>query len=351
MVNSAWPLLISMVTTIPAMVTVEGAVTIPAKLFTDLINTLPADSRVDITVPDGSDVARFQCGKTNANVNGAPAADFPPIDNDVTDAQVHEFESERFRNAINKVVFAAAKEESRPILTGVSFKSDVESRTLTLAAADGFRLAVKTEYLEGTEAFAENDVVIPARSIAQLARLLNGKTDGPATVYFPGDGKKVVFIVRRDGMVIELGSSLLAGNFPNYGSLIPESHKTRTVVDAPALFQSVRTAALFARDGSNIIRLAMTPTVDGIEPPQIVVTGQAEAVGEQTGHVDAVECVADPDSDPRIAFNSTYLMDILGLVDKNQLTLETTNPSSPGVFRDMADDGYVHVIMPMMVQW
>jgi DNA polymerase-3 subunit beta len=145
---------------------------------------------------------------------------------------------------------------------------------------------------------------------------------------------------------VEIVSQLVMGNFPQYSQLIPQSSNTRAVVDISQFLRATKTAAIFARDGSGIVRLIIGPGAD-ITPGKLSISARSEEVGEDTGEVDAI--VQGPEA--KIAFNGKYLTDLLGVIKEQQVALEVTTPSSPGVFKPVGADNYVHVIMPMFVQW
>ena len=145
---------------------------------------------------------------------------------------------------------------------------------------------------------------------------------------------------------IELVSQLVQGTFPDYSQLIPQSYETRAVVDLEEFLRATRTASIFARDGSGIVRVQVTAGSDG-SAGRLSISSRAEELGENQGEIDAnVE-----GGEAKIAFNSKYLAEVLDVLGKGEVALETTTPSSPGVLRPLGKDGYVHVVMPMFVQW
>ena len=147
---------------------------------------------------------------------------------------------------------------------------------------------------------------------------------------------------------VELVSQLLQGVFPNYDQLIPQNYQTRAVFDLPTLLRATRTAAIFARDGSNIIRIQMEPDTNGDTPGKAIISSRSEEVGDNQGEVDADSLEG---GESKIAFNSRYLQEVLSVLERGQVALETTTPSSPGVFKPIDSDDYIHVVMPMFVQW
>jgi DNA polymerase-3 subunit beta len=244
------------------------------------------------------------------------------------------------RSAISRVTFAAATEESRPVLTGVEVK--LEGQQFTLAAADGFRLAVQHGTLS-QPVDSEIKVIVPARTLNELNRLLGDQEEPVEIMMTPARGQ-VLFRVPG----IELVSQLLQGSFPNYDQLIPKDYQTRAVFDLPTLLRATRTAAIFARDGSNIIRVQMVPDGDAGTPGKAIISARSEEVGDNQDEVDAESLEG---GEAKIAFNSRYLQDVLQVLERGKVALETKTPSSPGVFKPTDSDDYIHVVMPMFVQW
>jgi DNA polymerase-3 subunit beta len=321
---------------IGAKVEEEGEITIPARLITDFVNSLPND-KVDFNLPANSKTLGLHCARFEARISGVDAKDFPPIP-EVGDGVNTSVEVEALRDGINHVVFAAATEESRPVLTGVD--ASFEDAMLTLAAADGFRLAVyKLPMAEPVK--EKTEVIIPARTFAELSRLMTGQED-PVQITINTAKSQMLFRLKD----VELVSQLVQGTFPQYNQLIPKSHTTRATVDVSEFLRATRTASIFARDGSGIVRLIVVPGGE-LSPGKMTVSARSEEIGEDVGEIDAV--VEGEES--KIAFNGKYLTDVLGVLKESQVSLETTNPSSPGIIRPVGNDDYVHVIMPMFVQW
>lgn len=325
---------------IAAKVEEEGAITVPARLLTEFVNSLPSErvgkkgekmpEVVDMSLSSQTKTLGLRCARFEARISGVDAKDFPPIPK-VGDGVTTKVAVEELRQGINHVVFAAATEESRPVLTGVDAK--FEGGQLTLAAADGFRLAVYKLPLASPVA-KETEVIIPARTLAELGRLMAEEEVVELTVN-PTKGQALFRL--KD---VELVSQLIQGSFPNYAQLIPQSYTTRVVVSVSDFLRATKTAAIFARDGSGIVRLLMSPG-------KLVVSARSEEIGDDVGEIDAqVE-----GAEAKIAFNGKYLLDVLGVLREPQVALETTSPSSPGVIRPVGVDNYVHVVMPMFVQW
>ncbi len=335
---SATNLEMAMTTWILADIQEEGSITVPARLLTEFVNSL-SGNQVDLEVSPDSGVLQVTCGSANARIHGADASEFPPIPT-VDEGVAANIDPHTFRSAITRVAFAAATEESRPVLTGVEVK--LEGSKFTLAAADGFRLAVQ----HGPLAFpveSETVVIVPARALNELNRLLSDQEDTVHITMTPAKGQ----VMFRTGGV-ELVSQLLQGSFPNYEQLIPQSYQTRAVFDLQNLLGATRTAAIFARDGSNIIRLQLEAEAEGEMAGKAIISARSEEVGDNQNEVMAETLEG---GEAKIAFNSRYLQDVLAVLERGQVAVETTTPSSPGVFKPTDSEDYVHVVMPMFVQW
>ena len=320
---------------IGAKVEEEGAITVPARLLNEFANSLP-NERIDIEFLPKLRSLELKCARFEARISGMDAEDFPPIP-EIDQGLSVQIEAEALRKAINRVAFAAATEDSRPVLTGVS--AEFEGSTLTLAAADGFRLSLDQAPLTGSVE-EKTVIIIPARALQEVNRLI-GETQEPVAITVNSAKSQVLF--KMDN--VRLTSQLIQGSFPNYSQLIPAEHATRTVVDVEDFLRATRAAAIFARDASGIVRLQVA-TADG-GAGKLAVSARAEEVGDDFGEIDAkVE-----GEEAKIAFNSKYLTDLLAVIGKGEIALETNVPSSPGLFRPVGDGHFLHVVMPMYVQW
>ena len=317
-----------------AKVEEEGAITIPARLLSEFISSLPND-HINMTLTQHS--LQLKCARFEARINGLDAEDFPPIPQ-VSDGIATKIEAESLRKGISQVAFAAATEESRPVLTGVQAEFDGDK--LTLAAADGFRLAVHNASLLSPVS-DKTAAIIPARALNELNRFLSDQEE-PVEITLNQQKSQALFRLKN----IEMVSQLIQGAFPNYSQLIPESYTTRAVVDVAEFLRATRMASIFARDGSGIVRLIMTPGTE-LTPGKMNISARAEEIGDNVGEIDALI-----DGEPaKIAFNAKYLSDVLSVLHQNQVALETTTSSSPGVLRPVGVDNYIHIVMPMFVQW
>jgi len=319
-----------------AKVEEEGAITVPARLLTEFVNSLPND-KINVNLSPKTKTLELKCARFEARISGVDAKDFPPIPA-VDEGITTKVEVEALSQGISQVAFAAAVEESRPVLTGVNAQFDND--LLTLAAADGFRLAVYKLPLT-TPVSQKTEVIIPARTLTELNRLM---ADGEETVDITINPNKSQALFRLKDT--ELVSQLVQGTFPQYAQLIPQSYNTRVVVDVAEFLRATKTASIFARDSSGIVRLVIASGSE-LTPGKLTLSARSEEIGDDVGEIDAVI----EGEEAKIAFNGRYLVDVLSALRESQVALETTNPSSPGVLRPVGVDNYIHVVMPMFVQW
>jgi len=373
--------------TVGAEVEEDGAITLPSRLLSDFVATLPPES-IELSLAERSRQVSLVCARNEASIGGMAAEDFPPIP-PVEDGDTIPLDPGALRRSIDYVAFAAATDDSRPVLTGVHF--GIREGALKLAAADGFRLAVHTVALSGDA--PEREAIVPARALDELGRLLTERarlserhrlidrirrdtdvaeadeTDeeaprriGDAAEQLPDadsaqdeDMVRMTFNAASTQVLFDLGhatlsAQLVQGSFPNYEQLIPTSHTTRTEVGLGEFTRETRIASIFARDGSGIVRLVASPGADGA-PGQLTVTARGESGGDQGGSNEGLIDALVEGEEAKIAFNSRYLTEVLQAIGSDRVTIETTSPSSPGVLRPVGDDDYVHVVMPMFVQW
>ena len=321
-------------TWIGAQIEEDGDVTIPAKLLNDFVNALPPEP-VEVELTDKPVGINIKCAGYESNISGHQAEDFPAVPS-VDEGMAATIEAAVLKQAVDRVAFAAADEDSRPVLTGV--KVEIKGDEVTFAAADGFRLSVFKCTM--AEAPAEDmEFLVRAHAMSEMGRLLN--IDEDVEFMVTENMNHVLFSIGD----VEVISSLISGAFPNYGQLIPASHKTKVVIGNDEFLRATKTAAIFAREDSNIVRLEAGENPDG--PGRMTLSSQASEIGDNTGEIEA----SVTGEDAKIAFNSRYLTDVLGVLD-GDVVVELSSPTTPGVLRTANDDdNFVHVVMPMFVQW
>jgi DNA polymerase-3 subunit beta len=324
---------------IGARVEEEGSTTVPARLLTEFVNSLPP-GQIDMELANRTQTLNLKCARYEANIKGLDASEFPdvPTADSIGGPQrdnLH-LQADAFRRMIDQVVFAAATDESRPILTGVL--AQFHQGRLSLAAADGFRLSVTAADV-GIDLDETASVIVPARALAELSRI-SGDQEDPIELIITPTRNQILFHLTNTDLV----SQLIEGNFPDYKQIVPKAHTTRTTVATQELLKAVKVAFLFARDAANIIRFHIVPGSE-LTPGQMIVTGTSAELGDNVSEIDA----SVTGDEIEIAFNARYMIDALSVAGTAEVALETSTPSSPGVIRPVGGGDYLCVIMPMHI--
>ncbi len=317
---------------IGAKIEVEGSTTVPARTFVDLVGTLPQE-QVSLGLNAATQTLNVRCGASNTDIKCIDAQEFPPLPVPDMEGAIP-LNVADFKEMISQVTFAASVDEARPVLMGVLL--NVEKAAVTMAAADGFRLSVRTGTLSQPAPQTVN-AIIPARALSELARVATDNNEMISMVLPKGRGQ-VVFRMKE----VEVVSQLIDGTFPDYQQIIPRSYKSRTILSTPALLKACKQAEIFAREGSNVARLNIKSSGD-LEPGSVEISAQSE----ETGSNETVVAATIDGVGLLIAFNVKYLREVLEVVKSPNVALETSAPNAPGVVRPVGDDNFLHVIMPM----
>jgi len=321
-----------------AMIEDEGQITVPARLLSDFVNSLPND-RIDMELQTRTQTLHLHCARYEANIKGIDATEFPiiPTYGGDLDAPSVEVEPGKLRSMIDQVAFAASKDDSRPTFTGVFTR--LEGDRLTMAATDGFRLAVRSTILEEPVA-ATLGVIIPARALSELSRIISAVDLGQE------DGVEVIFTEARNQVMfhlpgVDLVSQLIEANFPDYKKIIPNSYNTRAILDTGEFLNAMKVAYLFARDSAGSVKVQMEPG----DPGKVVLIATSAELGDNVSEINAMiegEAIT-------ATFNAKYMIEVLSVIDTPQVAFEAISATRPGVFRPVGagEREYVHVIMPM----
>ncbi len=310
----------------------EGSTTVPARTFTELVNTL-SDTQVEMSLNVRTQTLNVRCGPSVTDLKCIDAQEFPPmpavdlssgIPLNVTD----------LKEMIHQVAFAASTDEARPILTGVLV--NVHDNKITLSAADGFRLSIRKGELSSPVP-RPLQAVIPARALVELARIA-GEGEQSLTMILPPGRGQVIFHMKN----VELVSQLIEGSYPELEQLVPRNYNTRAVLSTAEFLKACKQAEIFAREGSHIARLNITSGGE-LQPGQVEISGQSEETGSHQAKIDATV-----EGKPQlIAFNVRFLREVLDVIKTPNVALETISDTSPGVIRPVGEDNFLHVIMPM----
>lgn len=329
---SATNLEMSITTWIGAKVHEPGSITLPAKTLAELVNNLSPE-RVDMTLDPVTQTVNVRCGATTSNVKGIDADEFPMVPTGGESDLM--LPTKVFKEMVKHTEFAAAKDESRPILTGIY--TALEGNKLTMAAADGYRLAVRTTEIDQT--FDEPvSIVIPARTLSEVARIL-GDDDEYVYIQLPGERDLVIFQTQHT----QISSQLLEGRFPDFSAIIPRSYNTSSVIETADLLRAAKRAEIFARDNANSARIELTPPAGPGDAGEMLVIGRSAERGDNEGVLQATI----EGEGLEIAFNIRYLIDVLSVISEERVIIESNGQANPGVIRPEGRDDFVHVIMPM----
>jgi DNA polymerase-3 subunit beta len=318
--------------TLSAEVVASGQVTVPARILSEFISALP-EQPLDWELDPIHQTVRLQSGRFDAHIRGIDASEFPPLP-EVADGDSFELDPQALLAAVEQTVIAASGDEGRPIYTGVLF--EVEGRDINLVATDGHRLAVRRLRLDQDGPSAGFSVIIPARALGELARLLKPVVTTPVSVGMRVSGARSQVRFQIPGY--ELTTRLIDGTYPSYEKVIPQGSQSLVRASTEELRRTTRVVALFARDAANVLKLRC-------EPGQIVLSANTNEVGDNVASIDAT---LEGDS-VGIAFNARYVSDVLGLLDTPEVEFVLNGPLAPGLIRVPGDDTYRYIIMPVRV--
>ena len=333
---SATDLKIGISTWIEAEVKEEGAITVPARLLSDFVNSLPTED-VELALDGKSKSIKVSSDRYRADIKGIDAADFPIMPS-IDSGLFFSLDSKDLREMIGQVAFAAASDDTRPILCGVQTLVDPDAGRITMSAADGFRLSIREAAFD-SPLDGKVSVVVPAKALGELGRAVADE-DGPVQVAITENQNQILFKLSSVNII----SQIIDGNFPDIEKIVPTAYGTRAVVNAKALHNAVRIASFFARDSANVVRVSFDPGGES-EMGALKVSAQSAEVG---GNESEVEASIEGEG-LEIAFNARYMLDILNSLGSDQVAIEVSTPSSPGVYRPIDDTEFTHVIMPMHI--
>lgn len=301
----------------------EGGACVPAKLLIEFITSLP-EGVVEISEKGGT--LAVISGGFEATIPCMSKEEFPPFPKH-DKINKSEIIKETFLQALESVLFAAASDEGRPILTGVKIQ---KSGTDTLfVATDGYRLSLKRVGLSMDENI---DITIPARTLSEVVRVGLGNKEEKKIALKKIDDAQLGFFLGET----EIYTRVLDGEYPNFEKILPKKYTTKIVLDKEKFSQAVKSASIFARDNANIIKLVLT---DG----EMTISANTPQVGQNK-----VKLEVDSEGEGgEIAFNSRFVLDFLSHFSEEKLQFEMTGSLNPGVFRSTTDDSFLHIIMPV----
>ncbi len=304
---------------VPVDVQEPGAITVPAKRFSDIIKELPTDSISVATKKNNLVIIETQV--CQFRIMGLAREEFPKLP-EFKDKEVIKLEQGSLKQMLNLTSFAASFDETRYILNGILFK--INKNNLTLVATDGKRLAIIEKKLN-QETDKDVSIIVPIKAIHELNR--NLKDQGELSLIL---GNNQVLFDFGNVVII---SRLIEGEFPDYRQVVPPVSDNKMKVDRDQFLLAVRRAALLSTPDYQAIKLEVFKN-------KLVVSKSTPDIGESREEAP----VEYQGKEMVIGFNPNYLIDVLKNLTEEQIELELTDTEKPGVIRT---DGYVYIVLPM----
>jgi DNA polymerase-3 subunit beta len=313
------------IVSVGAKIEKEGGLCVSSRLLLEFVSSLP-QATVTLSVKEGS--LLISCGGFRATIPGINPSEFPQMPERIKKGEVI-IQKEEIVASVGRILYSAATDEGRPILTGVRVVQKEEETVF--ATTDGYRLSVKKIILQSKNPL---DLLVPARALGEVVKACTeDKESKTISLTKPTDGQ-ISFLTGDT----EIRTRLIDGEYPVFEKIIPTKHNTRVLLDKNVLEKAVKAAAVFARDNANIVRFH-------IENQTVTLSANTPQVGEDEVDVDAKVDGEGGD----IAFNSRFLLEFLANYPENELLFEMTGSLNPGVFKAPKDDSYLHIIMPVRV--
>lgn len=311
---------------IGAKIITPGSITIPARLVSDFVSSLPKGS-IELKVKDAH--LTLTSGSYSSVINGVIADDFPELPTiDEASSIQYSINTADFKQAVSQTIITCSNDTTRPILTGVYWHS--HEGFLYLAATDGYRLAQRRLVKTDSEVAA----IIPATTLQEVLRTISDDINEVDLLF---DETQVRFRVGES----EITSRLIDGNYPDYQQLIPKTTETQVVMNSAEFVRITKIAGLFARESGGSVTL----TADK-EQQTLAVHSIASEYGENTSHADA-----QVSGDGQVTLNSRYLAEALGVIDGAVVEFEFSGKLAPCLLtaQGKSDDdvNYRHIIMPL----
>ncbi len=309
--------------TIGAKIENNGSISVPAKLLSEVVSSLPNDK---LQLVASGDNLILKSTHFNSQINGISVDEFPTIPQVKAESSIR-LKSNILVDGLTKVVFASSPDESRPVLAGVIFI--IKDNQLTLVATDSYRLA---EVVTDLKDVKDATMIVPARTVSELIRIA---TESEDDIEIKFSKTEAIFEINDISMV----SRLVDGKFPDYKQIIPTNTKTKVVADRAELLNIVKVASIFARENANTIKLEFKDN-------SISIASSASSVGENKSSMD-VKLTGEP---AEISINARYLIDVLSVLKVDMIEIGVNDKLDPCVIRPVEKNNkanYIHIIMPL----
>lgn len=312
---------IGIVSVIPVKPNITGAVTIPAKKFSDIIKEMPDNEIISISVKKNN-LVNIDCEKSSFKIMGLPKEEFPQLP-EFKDKDTISLPQKKLKQMLKMTSFAIGHDEVRQTLNGILFV--IKPTYIKLVATDGRCLTTVEEKVQLPKTF-ERKVIVPTKAIDELDRVLS--EDGDVSIYFSDN--QILFKTNT----LKLVSRLIEGEFPPYERVIPEEIKNKVVVSRDGFLSAIKRVALFTSAESLSIRVDLARD-------KVVLSKSTPYLGEAR-----VELEADyKGKDLSVGFNPSHIINMLKSVDQEKVGFEVVDPEKPCAVR--IGDEYVYVVSPM----
>ncbi|MDD2822596.1 MAG: DNA polymerase III subunit beta [Candidatus Daviesbacteria bacterium] len=319
---SATNLEIGVVKSVKADVVEEGAVTIPAKMLVDVIANLSGE-KIEINASD--EAIEITTPTFSSTLNGISATEFPNIP--LSGKQAALLDPKILIKALPEIVFSAAADDGRPVLTGIL--TEINHKKLQLVATDGYRLAHKSVETESDSSFK---ALVPRRTFEEVVRLISEDEADSIQIAVSEDQNQVIFSFGNT----QISSRLIEGSFPAWEKIVPTEIKARIITSRSELLKAVKLASVFARGEANTVKLQNLKS-------KLVLTSETKELGNQKKEIDAeVE-----GEDLQISFSTKYLQDSLSAFNSSQVIIELSGLLSAAIFKPVGEEGLEYIVMPV----
>lgn len=318
-----------------AAVKEPGSITLSARKLYEILKELP-EGEIELTV-GANNWATIQSGKSQFKIVGLPSSEYPALPA-IEREGLTPLSGAGLANLIRKTLFAVGDNDARYILNGLLITLNVSEKktTLRLVGTDGHRLAVADQEASqpaGKEGPKEIKAIIPKKAAMEMRHLLE-EGDGEPLIGFT----KNLMIFRKSGLL--LTSRLMEGTYPNYQQVIPKDKEQdkRVTVSKPEIEGALRRVAVLSRDKTNAVKVTFAPG-------KITLFSSNPDFGEATEELPAQY----KGETLTTGFNARYLLDVLGVVDGESVTMQMDAPLSPCLVREPGNTGFTCVVMPVKV--
>lgn len=305
-----------------------GSIVLQARYFAEIVKKLPVDE-VTIEV-DSRLITRIVAGQSEFNLNGLDAEEYPRLPVLRTENSIP-IRKTILKHIIRQTVFAVSTSETRPVLTGANWT--IKNSKLTCVATDSHRLAKRSITLEIDDSINFNNIVIPGKSLNELGKILDDNNNDWVDIVVTEN--QILFKTNH----IQFYSRLLEGNYPETDFLIPNDVKTEVVLKTKDLLQAIDRASLLAREERN--NLVKLKTLDN---NHLEILSQSPEVGRVYENVQANSVTGE---ELRISFSSKYMMDALGRVDSQEISIMFTGAMKPFILKPTEDPELLMLILPV----